>query len=541
MRAVGLTCVVLFALLLAALPCPSFAVTAEEAARQIQLAEDDLAAGNFERAAASAASALRLDPARHDAFVVRGLALQGLGQVEDAAALLRAYRDLRGKLPLDPRVEPALAEIARQSSAAPTAAPSPEPEAPAEGLTVVAGPTAVVFGPDAGDRAAERAYAAARPFLGGEPAVAVLALSTLLPRGDALVVVGADATLCTGPPPAGSLVSALHAAEAAVEEMEADAADRAAAEAEIHLACGSAEVDPSAVARLVAVRAAGRWVAGEPEGASRLWMELFALASDRAIDSSLSPAAQALQLDAKAQAVEKPIRAGLSFLLPAGWVASVDGVAVAGREAEVIVGRRIVRLIGPGGEAAGAVVDVDRGASATVATTDGLRDAAGDPHPDGPVLKWLAGHLAAVLVDQKATAILLVNLATDPPVVRRFDGDRFLLLTAAGRVARGGKGPGPDSAAAVPRAASAALLGGGIAATAVGILVSVLAHGDGVGLQGEMGTGIGFSDNYGAYQAARTREQVGAGIAAGGGVVALAGLVTFVLPQPAPRKEVASR
>ncbi len=83
----------------------------ESAAKQLQLAEDELESDQFEQAAASAASALRLDPSLHSAMVVRALALQRLGQLEDAAGLLRAYRDLRGTLSIDDRVEPALAAI----------------------------------------------------------------------------------------------------------------------------------------------------------------------------------------------------------------------------------------------------------------------------------------------------------------------------------------------------------------------------------------------------------------------------------------------
>lgn len=83
-------------------PQPAVAGMEEEAARQLQLAEDDLASGNFERAAASAASVLRLEPGLHEALVVRALALQGLGRLDDAAALLRAYKDLRGSLQIDP-------------------------------------------------------------------------------------------------------------------------------------------------------------------------------------------------------------------------------------------------------------------------------------------------------------------------------------------------------------------------------------------------------------------------------------------------------
>lgn len=74
MRSAWLPAVVLLALLLPI--SVSMAAPSEEAQRQLQLAEDDLAEGQFERAAASAASALRLDPSLQEALVVRALALK---------------------------------------------------------------------------------------------------------------------------------------------------------------------------------------------------------------------------------------------------------------------------------------------------------------------------------------------------------------------------------------------------------------------------------------------------------------------------------
>lgn len=518
---------VALALALACAPAAQ-AGTEDEAARQVELAEEDLAAGNFERAAASAASALRLDPARTDALVVRALALKGLGRLEDAAGLLRAYRDLRGTLPLDERVEPALAELARLS------APEPEePEEPAEEAPgVIDGPVTVVFTPEADERASERAYAAARPLLGGTPAKAILSLELQLPREDGLVVLGAAATPCDGAPPAGSVADLVAAVEAAVVDLDPAGAAEAASTAEQALACGV--VEPSAVARLLAARAAAHWVAGEPEVATRLWGELFAVQTDRVVDATLSPTAQALQLDAKLQGAEQPAQGELRLLLPKGWSAQVDGRAHEG--GAVPAGRRIIRVAGPDGAGWGAVVEVERGGVATVATSAALRGAAREPRPDGAVLGWLAGQLAPLL-EQGAQGVLLVHLGSDPAAIRHFDGQRFLLLTPAGRVAR----RGAVGEAAVPRGASAALLGGGLAVTAVGVIVAALAHREGEALRSEMGTASGWSDGYGAFESAVRQEQVGTGLAVGGGVLATAGGITFAIPQPKAQREVAAR
>ncbi|GEM_PF-3089740 len=81
---------------------------ASEAARQLQLAEADLADGAYQRAAESAASAYRLDATLQSALVVQGLALRHLGRDVEARALLVTYRTLRGDLPRDARVGPAI-------------------------------------------------------------------------------------------------------------------------------------------------------------------------------------------------------------------------------------------------------------------------------------------------------------------------------------------------------------------------------------------------------------------------------------------------
>ena len=196
----------------------------EEAERQLQLAEEDLAAGAFERAAASAASALRADPSRHEAFVVRALALKGLGRLTDAQALLRTYLDLRGSLPADERVEPALEEIGRLlagQAEAPVVQVDAAPDA-------VVGRAAVLFSPASDEAAPERAYAAARPFLGGRPAAVVQPLETVIPRGVDLVIVGPEPEPCLEDTFQGVVEDYLGTARTAAIEMEWGAADRAA-------------------------------------------------------------------------------------------------------------------------------------------------------------------------------------------------------------------------------------------------------------------------------------------------------------------------
>ena len=396
----------------------------EEAERQLQFAEADLEAGNFERAAASAASALRADPSRHEALVVRGLALQGLNRLEDALALLRVYKDLRGTLEVDERVEPAMAEIERLL-AGPDLLPvleKPMTSGPIEGLA------AVMYGSDSDERAAEHAYAAAQPFLDGQPAAAVLALGSLLPRGDELVVVGPEPLLCDDTVLEGTLEGHLAAAEAAAVELEPATADEAAEAAELHLACGSAAVEPETVGRLLAVQAQARWFAGEPERASSLWREMFAVSPERTINTDLPPSAQALQLDAKTRASEERTVVDLQAIIPKGWSLRVDGVEVAG-EVQLTPGRRILRLVGPKGALPGFVLPLEHGRHVLVGTADAFQDRLYRAQPPGLLLSWLGSKLAPAMEQESVRAAVVVNLDVNPPNVRLFDGTHFLVVT----------------------------------------------------------------------------------------------------------------
>jgi tetratricopeptide (TPR) repeat protein len=541
MRACRVCCWIVAAVLLGVVtagPTPAMAGLEEEAVRQLEFAEEDLAAGNYERAAASAASALRLNPALQEALVTRALALKGLDRLEDAAGLLRAYRDLRGSLPLDDRVEPALAEIERLLSVG----EGPAEEADAEDTPVQAGPLAIFYGPGSDQSASEAAFTAARPFLSDQPAAAILALTSVLPRGDGVIVVGADALDCGGAAPAGTLDEQITAAKTATADLEPEAAAAAVALAERHLACGAGAVEREALAGLLSVRATGRWFAGEPEIASRLWRELFQLVPGQPTDSALPPAAQAFQLDAKARAAEDPLLGTVRVALQEGWTVWIDGTAVTSGAVQLPAGRRIVRLVGPEGETAGAVFPLTVGASVLVGTSTGLQQAVFQTDPEPMALKWLGGLLALTVSQQGATAALVVDLGRDPPSVRRFDGLRSLALTT-------GKRRRPAARAATGRATgphpgSVALLGAGLASAAAGVIVAALAHRDGVSLRGEVDSFDGWADRYADYEAVRNRERVGAGLAIGGGVVATVGAVTFAIPsgaKPRAREEVANR
>ena len=70
----------------------------EEAERQAGFAQAELEAGDYHRALKSAESALRLDPTRYDAFLLKARAYEGLGSLELARSLVLAYGELVGGL-----------------------------------------------------------------------------------------------------------------------------------------------------------------------------------------------------------------------------------------------------------------------------------------------------------------------------------------------------------------------------------------------------------------------------------------------------------
>ena len=73
-----------------------------QAARQLAFARDELAQGLCERSLSSAQSALRLSPGSYDAFVVKALAYECLGDAKRARAMLIAYREIVGEALMSP-------------------------------------------------------------------------------------------------------------------------------------------------------------------------------------------------------------------------------------------------------------------------------------------------------------------------------------------------------------------------------------------------------------------------------------------------------
>ncbi len=81
----------------------------DEARRQLEFAQAEIDEGNFEKALASADSALRLYPSLYEAYVYKALAYEGLGKLKMAESFLLTYRELQGAE--DPVAEEALARI----------------------------------------------------------------------------------------------------------------------------------------------------------------------------------------------------------------------------------------------------------------------------------------------------------------------------------------------------------------------------------------------------------------------------------------------
>ena len=89
-----------------------------EASRQLEFARAELEGGDAEASVRSATSALRLDPERVEAMVVKALALEQLGRDREARVLLSAYVGHVGK---------EVAEAAAREALARLSAPQPAP------------------------------------------------------------------------------------------------------------------------------------------------------------------------------------------------------------------------------------------------------------------------------------------------------------------------------------------------------------------------------------------------------------------------------
>ena len=83
----------------------------DEAERQADFARDELREGRYDRALKSAESALRLDPSRYEALVLKALAYEGLGDLDLARSLLLAYGEVSGVAELPEDVASALQRI----------------------------------------------------------------------------------------------------------------------------------------------------------------------------------------------------------------------------------------------------------------------------------------------------------------------------------------------------------------------------------------------------------------------------------------------
>ena len=89
----------------------AWAGTRDEAERQAGFAADELATGDYHRALKSAESALRLDPARYDAILLKARAYEGLGNLELAESLTLAYGEFVGGLEDRPEAQLVLDRI----------------------------------------------------------------------------------------------------------------------------------------------------------------------------------------------------------------------------------------------------------------------------------------------------------------------------------------------------------------------------------------------------------------------------------------------
>ena len=101
----------LLALLLVSVPSAWADKGSDQAARQLEFAQDELNAGDYDRAIKSAESALRLDPTAYTAIVIKALAYEAQGDTDKAEALFVAYLEFTKGIQPDPRVAEGLARL----------------------------------------------------------------------------------------------------------------------------------------------------------------------------------------------------------------------------------------------------------------------------------------------------------------------------------------------------------------------------------------------------------------------------------------------
>ncbi len=106
----------LLAVLALPVPAPAAGGT-DEAERQVGFARTELSQGAYDRALRSAESALRLDPTRYDAILLKARAYEGLGNLELAESLTLAYGEFVGGMDGRPEAQAVLDRIRDARSA----------------------------------------------------------------------------------------------------------------------------------------------------------------------------------------------------------------------------------------------------------------------------------------------------------------------------------------------------------------------------------------------------------------------------------------
>ena len=346
-RHVGLT-----ALLLAP-ALPSAAAHAADAGvaqaeRQIELAREDLAAGNFERAVAACNSALRLDPTRSEAFKLKGLALEKLGRLDQAAGMFMAYDTLRSGLPKDPEVEEAVARIA-----------SAEAEDDAGGANTAGQQELLVVAAD--------------------PAQAEVAVSSLLPRrakpeivklpaGQAPVgswLLGASfETFCPVPSLTTEQVQAtLAEVRTRLDQMEVELGEEALQLLRPRLGCLATPAETSALWELYFLEGVATFYSSDAESARPALERALAIRPGEAFDTTYAPGLGEVYKEAQ------------SRILSSGWAQVIavsaepdqpgelwlDGSLVSAAGTPAMPGEHLLQLRGKAGTLHGGVVRLKAG------------------------------------------------------------------------------------------------------------------------------------------------------------------------------------
>ena len=408
-----------------AFPAEAWADAPEEAARQVEMAKADLAAGRYDLAIGACDSALRLDPGLREAFKVKGLALERLGRLDDARSMLLAYETLRAGLPPDPEVQSVLERI--------DAARAPGSEELGRILVYAADPV--------------RAEASVRRKVGRDAQLVVREVTGSLTDGGVWFI-GLDVSgMCpVASVSAADVAARLARGQAQIDELDVEAGLAALTGLRQTLGCLDEPIDPSVLWTLHFVEGVASYYERGVGAAGPAFARALAIGPGEAFDDSYPPELRDGYLDIQSRIMTS----GRAHLLSttddgaAPGAVWIDGLPVTGRGSSVLLGEHLLQFRDVDGALRGGVIRVGAGDVVAIGDPDRFSESLErlELSQQKVLADWLAEHagLAAGtrvwLQDSRGRSSLL-GASRSPTgggsgAPARADGTRLLLLGLGG-------------------------------------------------------------------------------------------------------------